>query len=457
MSTPSPAPSYRPERPRSIFGPIILVAIGITLLLCTTGVISWYSFWQGFARYWPVVLILWGIAKLAEYMWARQKGYPPPRLGAGSIVLLIFFVLFGFVLTKAAGVNWSGIRSEIESDSGWDGFFGPSYDFNYPFAQPLQNATQIKVLVSRGDISVTPSPDAQAHALVHKTLHGNSQNDANRLNESTQPKFQQQGTLWILDLTGGDYQRGRFNLDLQLPASAALSLATRSGNISVSGRKGNLDASSEHGNVSAEQIAGDASLHLNHGNLTAKNVTGNVTVDGTVSDTNISEVGGSVTMTGTYWGDMQLARIAKQVHFSSSRTDLQFARLDGEFSMQPDELRANGVAGPFKLDTRSKSVHLEDVSGDVHIDTRNAGVEMRPKAPLGNIDVTNVHGEIDVTMPASAGFQLDAQSIGGEIQSDFNVNVDNRSNIATAAGVFGKGGPSIRLRADHGTIQLRKQ
>ncbi len=459
MSTPTPAPSYRPERPRSIFGPVLLVAIGITLLLCTTGVLSWHAFWMGFARYWPVVLIFWGVAKLAEYLWARQRGYRPPRLGAGSIVFLIFFILFGTVLTKVAGLNWPGIRSEIESDSGWDGFdfFGPGYDFDYPFAQPLQNATQIKVLLSRGDISITASADDQAHAIIHKTLHSDSQSDADRLNESTQPKFQQQGTLWILDLTGGDYQRGRFSVDLQLPPSATLSVATRSGNISVSGRKGNLDASSDHGDVSAEQITGDASVHLKHGNLTAKSVSGNLTVDGTISDSNISDIGGTVNMTGSYWGDMQLARIAKQVHFISSRTDLQFARLDGEFNMQPDELRANGIAGPFKLDTRSKSVHLEDVSGDVHINTRNGGVEVRSKAPLGNIDVTNVHGEIDVTVPANAGFQFDAQSIGGEIQSDFNVNVDNSSNIATARGTVGKGGPEVRLKADHGTIQLRKQ
>ena len=43
--------------------------------------------------------------------------------------------------------------------------------------------------------------------------------------------------------------------------------------------------------------------------------------------------------------------------------------------------------------------------------------------------------------PANAGFQLDAQSIGGEIESDFNVNVNNQGNTATARGTVGKGGP----------------
>jgi Putative adhesin/Domain of unknown function (DUF5668) len=457
MSAPNPVPAYRPERPRSIFGPIMLVAMGVVLLLATTGVLHWSSFSSWFARYWPLLLILWGVAKLAEYMWARQKGYPPPRLGAGSIVFLVFFILFGTVATKAHD-SWPRIRGAIGDDPGWNiDWMGSSYDFNFDFAQPLTAATQIKILVDRGDIGITASPDDQAHLVVHKKLRGDSQSDAERLNQSTQPKFQQQGTLWLLDLTGGDYQRGRFDLDLQLPGNAALSVATRAGNISVSGRKGSLEASSDRGDVNAEQIAGDVSARLKHGDLTARNVTGNVTVDGTVSDSNISDVGGTVTLTGTYWGDMQLARIAKQVHFLSSRTDLQFAKLDGEFNMQPDELRANAIGGPFKLSTRSKSVHLEDVSGDVHIDNQNGSVEMSPKGPLGNIDVNNVRGEIDLTMPANAGFQLDAQSIGGEIESDFNVSVDNSGNNATARGNVGKGGPAVRLKADHGTIQLRKQ
>jgi DUF4097 and DUF4098 domain-containing protein YvlB len=153
---------------------------------------------------------------------------------------------------------------------------------------------------------------------------------------------------------------------------------------------------------------------------------------------------------------MQLTRLAKQFHLSTSRTDLQFAKLDGDFEMEPDDLRANGITGPFRLDTRSKTVHLEDVSGSIHIDDQNATVELRPKGPLDAIDVSTVRGEIDLQVPANAGFQLDAESVGGEIQSDFGVNSDD-SHTATARAVIGKGGPIVRLRADHGTIQVRKQ
>jgi DUF4097 and DUF4098 domain-containing protein YvlB len=110
-----------------------------------------------------------------------------------------------------------------------------------------------------------------------------------------------------------------------------------------------------------------------------------------------------------------------------------------------------------KLNTRSNEVHLEDVSGDVEVDNRNGVVELKPKAPLGAIDISNIHSGIELTLPEEASFQLDAQSTGGQIEAnDFSVNVDNRSDNATAHGSVGRGGPNIRLRADRGTIQIRK-
>lgn len=456
-SAPNP-PQYRSERPRSIFAPILLTLIGIVLLLCTTGRISWHSFWFGFAKYWPLLLIIWGLAKLGEYLWAKQHGYPTPRLGAGSIVFLIFFIMFGATTTRVAGINWQGVRTAIEDDADIDTFdiFGTGHEFTQELVMPLPAATQIKVNNSRGDITVTPSNDNQGHATVHKTLHSDSDSSAERMNDNTKVKFQQQGGVWVLDLTGGDFERGRFNVDLQLPRNAALSVSTRFGNISVTGVKANVDASSNHGDVSAEQITGDASLRLHSGKITATNISGNVTVDGG-SDSNISDIGGTLTMTGSFPGEIQLSRVAKPVHFSTSRTTLDFAKLDGDLNMELDSMRGSGVRGPFTLKTRSKTVHLDDFTGDVHIQNTNATVEMRPKTPLGNIDVTNQAGEIDLEVPANASFQLDAESRGGEIQSDFDVKVDNSSNNATAQGTVGKGGPTVRLKSDHGTIQIKKQ
>ncbi|HST79367.1 MAG TPA: DUF4097 family beta strand repeat-containing protein [Verrucomicrobiae bacterium] len=462
MSTPSQVPYYSPRRQRSLFGPIVLIAIGVVLLLRNFGVISTRGFWIWFSNYWPILLILLGVIKLIEYMWARASGNPSPRLGAGAIVFLVFFIIFGITTTRVSHVDWQGLRNNIGIDDDPDvsdffnGMFGTRYDFSDNFSQPV-NATQMRILTSRGDIKITASADNQVHAIIQKALRSDSQNNANQLNESTHPQIVQQGDIAVLDLSSGNYQHGEFNLDLQLPAKVAVTVTTHHGDITVSQRDGNVELSTDHGDVNFDQIKGDAVLHLRNGSITGKDISGNVTVDGSVHDADISDVKGTLTMTGTYWGDLQLAHIAKRVHFTTARTNLEFARLDGNFEMQPDDLRASAITGPFRLDTRSKGVHLEDVSGDIHIQNRNATIELQPKLPLAPIEVNNAHGDISLSVPENAGFQLNAESMGGNINTDFDLQVNNERNNPSIRANVGKGGPLVTLKAERGNIEVKKQ
>ncbi|MCU1255370.1 MAG: hypothetical protein JWM83_1669 [Candidatus Angelobacter sp.] len=458
MSAPTQIPYYRP-RPRSILGPLVLITIGVVFLLRTTGVISFQSFRAWMVHYWPLLLIFWGVAKLLEHLWARQRGEPTPRLGAGGVVFLVFFIMFGMGATRTADWNWHGIGTEIGADpSDWDNMFANHYDFTDNFAQPLTGGSEIKILSAQGDINVTPSEDNEVHAVVHKSVRTDSQESANRLNDSTRPKFIQQGNLWLLDLTSGDFEKARFDLDLQLPKQIALSLSTRRGNLSVSQREGKVDLSTDRGNLSAENVKGATLLHIRRGSVNVKTVTGNVQVDGEVEDGSVSDVTGTLEFNAGYNGSVQLSHIGQRLHFKSVRTDLQLAKLDGEISMGHGDIRATAVAGPVKLNTRSNEVHLEEVSGDVEIENRNGLVSIRAKMPIGNIDVNNVRGGIELELPPVVGFKLDAESKNGTIEvNDFPVSVDNQRRDATVRATIGKGGPDIRLRTDRGTIQIRKQ
>src|SRR5205823_6367324 len=121
------------------------------------------------------------------------------------------------------------------------------------------------------------------------------------------------------------------------------------------------------------------------------------------------------------YGQIMLGKIAKGVHFNSIRTDMEFGKLDGELNMQSGELRANSIAGPFRIATRSKDIDLEDISGDVKIDDSNGQVQLTPKAPVANIDIVNKSGEVNLMLPADGNFTVDASSLRGEIESDFDL------------------------------------
>lgn len=439
---------------RSLFGPLLVAAIGVLFLLRNFGVISYHNFGWWFARYWPLLLIFWGIVKFLEYLWARQRNEPYPGVGGGGVVFVIFLILFGMAATGASRVDWGWVDRNNDWD-GW-GFFGTRYDFTESFAQPMATGTQVRVTSKRGDITVTPSPDDQAHVVVHKSIRAQSQTEANQFNSSTQPKFEQQGAVWLLDLTGGSFSQGHFDLVVQVPAKFAITAMADHGDIHVSQMQADLDVETNHGDISADQIKGNILLRPHRQDVVVAHVTGNVTIDGDAGDSTVSEVTGTLTFSTGVSGDIRLTHVAGPVHFRSSRTDLQFGKLDGDLNMDSGDLHANAIAGPFILSTRTKDVHLEDVTGSIHIDDSRGDIEVQAKAPLGNVDITTTGGEIDVALPEKPGFQVSAESRSGEIQSDFGISVSNQSNNATAIGTVGNGTAQVKLRTDRGTIKIRR-
>lgn len=441
-------PDIRPRyRRRSLFGPLVVAGIGVVLLLCNTGKISCHNVLVWLGHYWPVLLIFWGMVKFAEYLWARHRNEPYTGVGGAGVVLLI---VFGLIATGATRVDWDW----FDSDSDW--IFGNHYDFTESFATPMPVGKEVRVLSGHGDITLTPSPDDQAHVFVHKYLRGSSQDEANQFNTATHPKFEQQGTVWLLDMTGGNFARGRFNLEIQVPAKYSVSLLDRQGDIRVSQMNADVDLETSHGDISVEQIKGNATLHAHRGDVKVQNVSGNVNLDGSVSDASFAEIGGTLTLTGSYTGDLELSHVAGQVKFNTSRTDLQIAKVEGELALDRGDLKGSSVVGPFSLRTDAKDVRLDHITGDVQIDDKTGDISVQAAAPLGHIEITTTGGEISIALPERPGFQVDAQSTGGEIQSDFSLNINNDHNIATAIGTVGQGGPMIKLKTNRGTIQIRR-
>jgi DUF4097 and DUF4098 domain-containing protein YvlB len=160
-------------------------------------------------------------------------------------------------------------------------------------------------------------------------------------------------------------------------------------------------------------------------------------------------------MQGDY-DEIQLSKISKGLHFNSTRTDLDIPRLDGELNMSRGDLRANGVFGPVRLVTKNKDIHLEDVSGDVHLENTNAAVELHTKSPVGNIDIANQRGEVNLVLPANGNFTVDASANRGEISTDFDLKQSDDNHEARASGTVNKGGSRVQVRNEHGTINFRK-
>jgi DUF4097 and DUF4098 domain-containing protein YvlB len=151
--------------------------------------------------------------------------------------------------------------------------------------------------------------------------------------------------------------------------------------------------------------------------------------------------------------------VGKAFRFSSSRTEMETGKVDGELTMDSGDLRASQLVG-FKINTRSKDIHLESVTGNVQVDNRNAAVELHADKTLGNIFINNERGDIQFYVPATAAFQISATSRGGDIETDFGeLKVESAGNQTKLSGAVGSAGAKagkVQLNTEHADIQIRK-
>lgn len=454
----------RPPRRRSMFGPIFLIGIGILLLLVSSGRLSGRQFFVLFAEYWPLVLILWGVVKLIEYMQAKREGYPPPGIGGGGIVLLIFLVLFGLSASGARhateGWDWNKVRDNMDiNDDDFDMFAGNKFDFTDNVEHAFPANGNLKVEVDHGQIHISPSTDDKLHIAIRKSVYADDEGEAKKISDGFTPNITQVDNVLNVDaLPRGDWKNGRIDMDIMVPRKASVDLMSLHGAITVTDRDGEVKANGSNGDVAVENVANNVTVHMRNGSFSAKKVTGDVSLEGRGNNVSVEDTSGKLNLQGEY-DEIQMNKIAKGVHFNSTRTDLEFGKLDGELNMSHGELRANSLAGPFRMSTRSKDVELEDVAGDVKIDDTNGSVQITPKNPVGSIAITDKSGEVTLMMPSDGNFTVDASSLGGDIESEFELQPGSpeQGRYATRKGNVGKGGPVVQVRNDHGTIHINKR
>jgi hypothetical protein len=438
-------------------GPVVLIFIGILFLLGNLHLIEIHHLFFGFAHYWPVLLILWGLVKMFEHYRAQQEGYDSPGIGAGGVVFLIFLVIFGGLASVASQHDWSNVGFDMGSSG---------YSFQADLEQPVPDGASFKAIADHGDVVIRAWDENKVKVHVNETVRGKDEASAKQIFENNKPTLTTEGNM--VTLRSGSRQQGpkiqigfwtgpaqETNLEIYLPRKVAADLELSHSDLSLSDREGNIKIEDEHGDVSLRDVKGNVEINLDHGDTSINNVTGNVRMSGGPGDLSISDVNGQLTVNSERFSNMSISKIAKGVHFTSPRTDLDLGKLDGHLEMDEGDLNGGNISGGFKVNARNKDIVLSGVSGDVAIDNSHGDIEVQLAAPLGNVDIKNQNASVRLSLPENAPFQLEATTQGGDIDSQVNgVSVNQSGNTARATGAVGTNGPRIRIATEHADIEL---
>ncbi len=449
----------------SIFWALTLIGVGFIFLYqnFNPAVHPWHII----AKFWPILIIFWGVSKLIDHLQARlhPETVPPPLFSGSEVVLLLLILILGSIVSRIVLRPWHQWASDVGidmNDEGWGGMFTNTYNYTQMLSQPVKGQPNLIVEDQHGDLELRGTDQQAIDVVAKKVIHADDDAAARRLSDQLKLEVVEEGGHYLLRTNRRSLPEGgrqvRLDLVVRVPKATSTQITSERGDVLLDGLRGDQTVSVVHGDLHLSNVEGLVRVHKSGGTTDIREVKGNVEVDGRSQDIEITRVTGTVTLSGEYPGTVEFEDVGQTLRFRSSRTDLTTQKLTGRLSMEVGSLEASGVEGPFEITTREKDIQLNGFKHAVKITDTNGDINLTAAAPPTHpIEVNSKKGEIELNLPPNSSFTIDASSNHGEVESDFSapsLKLSKDGETPSLKGSYGKGGPTIHLATAYGTIRL---
>ncbi len=447
-------------RRTSIVAPLLLIAIGALFL--ARNLYPELPLLDYLAKYWPFLLIVWGVLRLAEVLFwaATDRGVPARGVSAGEWILVIFLCMFGASFHAVRG--WNGWWPRNVTIGGLD-MFGES--FEYPLNAEKATTKNPRVVIEsfRGNARITGTDTDTVKITGHRSIRSMDQNGADNANREAPFEITGDSNEVTIhnnqDRVSGGRVRMTAEMEISVPKGATIEAHGRYGDFDITDVNGNVEIISDNAGVRLQNLGGDARIDLRRSDvIRAANVKGSLDLKGNGSDIDLQGIQGNVTINGTYSGVIQFRNLEKPLRYKGPQTELSFEKLPGQVRFALGDFTGSNIVGPMVLTSRSKDVQISDFTGSLEVSIQRGDIELRPgRVPLSRIDVTNRSGDIELSIPQNAKFDLNATTGHGEVTNDFGSPLRTESSGRGAA-IRGSvsGGPSVNLHTERGQVVVRK-
>jgi DUF4097 and DUF4098 domain-containing protein YvlB len=443
----------------SVVAPLLLIGVGVLFL--ARNMYPDLALIDYFAKYWPLLLILWGVLRLAEILFwaATEKELPARGMSGGEWILIVFLCMIGLSVHTVRGMEGWWPRSGITM--GGIDMFGESFEYPIASEKAVSKAPRVIIESFRGNARITGVDASTVKVSGRKTIRSMEQSGADRANQDS--PFEITGDANEITIrTNQDRVSGNHRvtaeLEITVPKGATIEAHGRTGDFDVSDVAGNVEIVSDNAGVRLQNIGGEVKIDTRRSDIIrAVNVKGLVDLKGRGQDVELQDIDGQVTIAGTYSGVIQFRNISKPLRFQGQQTDLNIEKLPGQVRMALGDFTATNLVGPVRLTTRSRDVHISDFTNSLEVSVERGDIELRPgKLPVAKMDVHAHFGDVEVSLPSLAKFDLTGITARGDTYTDFGAPLRTERNGNGGSIRGSSGGPVINLQTERGKMTVRK-
>lgn len=470
------------NRRGSLVGSVILITLGVLFLLGNIypelrpwRLIArfWSDGWWLFAQFWPVIIILWGLSKLASYFKSTHDPAAGRRsvLSGGDIVLLVFLLIFGTTatnLTKAwrSSAEWSGKNGFRFGDGDFDFLdSGQRFEFSEEITQPV-SGTPLSLEVNNryGSVDVLVNEAAGLRVRLLKGVRAEDEAKGKEIADQLKIVLERQDNGYVLSTnreTLPDDRRRKLqtSLTVWVPKSVALKISNRFGPVSLTGVAGNHHVVNANGPVTVRNVEGNLEIENKYGPVRVSAIAGDCRIQNKYGPIEVEAIGGKIEIENAY-GPVDLTKVKGAVHLVNRYGRVACADLDSTLTIDGRyvDVKGQNIGGDVQVTTSYKDIFLENVLGGITVKGKHGDIGIRSTQPPAKpIVVEAEYSGVAITLPKESQFELDATSKYGKFVSGFdsaNLQESTEGRSLRVKGSAGRGGPTISISTTYRDITL---
>ncbi len=287
--------------------------------------------------------------------------------------------------------------------------------FEQKFEKIEDLARDGKVVISNlsGSIEIRSWAEARVKIEANKVSQAKTMDKAKENADRVEIVVEKTGGILRIETKYPDHRGQGESLNVSVyykiwvPEKASIKAKSVSGGLSVEGLGGALESNVVSGNVTLSKITGDVDSTVTSGTVIVSDVTGAV---------NLRTISGGIT--------------------------------------------AERIKGSVEAETTSGTIRMREIVGARSVRAKVLSGNITYEGDLardGKYTLEALSGRLEMIIPANSGFELEAETFSGGIQSDFDVTVSGRLSAKELRGVVNNGGASVRLKSFSGSISLKKK
>jgi len=321
---------------------------------------------------------------------------------------------YGMIATPA------GMLVALFSLSGCTG--GPSVSGNFDRSFAVSGPVRLELSGASGDVQITGSADGKVH--VHADVRSSGMgfgSPQKRMGELvSHPPVEQRGNTIRIGKDMTHLRNLGISYTIEVPHDTEVDSTVASGSQTIRDIRGPVKSQSASGAIRVEHIDRDAQLTAMSGSVEA------------------SDVG----------DDVHASSVSGNVSVANAKGDVRINALAGVIQVVKP-------GGRVDADTASGTVNVQGATNDVKAHSASGQISVQGNPAANSYwELKTVSGEVQLSVPSSANFQLSADATSGDIRADVPIVIEEQGKHSLRAHVGG-GGARVEVHSVSGNIHIK--